>query len=337
MTQDSTFQRPSLFIGGKEIFDKISGSISFSGNNQLNSLSVSISNPDLQHDSLFNHHIKLFLNHNDNVPIFRGYIKDVTPNKDGLSIKAVDVRTKISGKDGMKLTLTDSENYDGYTLSQFLFSVLKDESIIGVDMLKDTNPPIYLTGVRGSNLSVYEIVTSKIKESIDVETDFFHPLEHFIDVYEGANETHITFKKDKLLSEAPLYYFSYTDGLKDYSFKRRLPPNTANYEGGQFKYTSRPTGQISLDIEKKESPAVTRNLALQNILIQQQETDEISIEVTKDYDISIGSLVFLDVDDEDIKGNHRVKSKNISFGNTMSCRIQLNKSPPAITDYIQRE
>jgi hypothetical protein len=274
------------------------------------------------------------LNHNDNVPIFRGYIKDVNPNKDGISIVAVDVRTKISGKDGMKLTLTNDENYDGYTLAQFLFSVLKDESVIGLDMLKDTNPPVFLTDVRGSNLSVYEIVTSKIKESIDVDTDFLNPLEHFIDIHEGPNESHITFKKDKLLNEAALYSFSYTDGLKNYSFKRRLPPNTGNYEGGQFKYTNRPTGQISLDIVKKESPAETRNLALRNILIQQQQTDEIKIEVTKAYDISIGTLIFLDVDDEDIKGNHRVKSKSISFGNNTTCQLQLNKAPPVLTDYI---
>ena len=50
---DNTFQSVNLFINKKEILNKVSGSISFSGSNQLNKLSVTIENPDLQEDTKF--------------------------------------------------------------------------------------------------------------------------------------------------------------------------------------------------------------------------------------------------------------------------------------------
>ena len=339
MTQDNTYQRPSLIVNGKEILSDISGSVKFTGNNQLNSLTVKIANPELQNMGIYNKIIELYLNNgsDDSVPIFRGYINNFTPSDNSITLNATDMRAKLTGNKGLKLTLTDKNNYDGYTLGQFIFSYLKefiDDSSIGTDMLVDTSPAVSMTGERGNDIDVYRLIVKKIKEAVDVDTDFLNPLEHFIDVYEGGNNSSIVIKKDKLLSSVPSIIFSYSDGLKSYSYKRRLPANTVIYEGRKFGYTNLPQGISSMRIDKQDSPAETRNLALQNILIAQQQTDEISINITKGFDINIGQIVALDIDEEDIAGNHRVQAKTITFGKKSSCSLKLNKKPPILKDYL---
>ena len=54
MTNGNSFQQPKLFIDGREIMYNISGSISYSGDNRLNQLTVVINNPDFQHNSVYN-------------------------------------------------------------------------------------------------------------------------------------------------------------------------------------------------------------------------------------------------------------------------------------------
>lgn len=338
MTQDNTYQQPSLFINQKEILSDISGTINFPGNNQLNTLSVNIKNPYLQNAALYNKPIELFLNNGsmDSVPIFRGFIKSFSPSDNQISLQAFDVRSVLEGKNGIKITLTDEKNYDGFSLAQFLFSIVEENNLsyLKMDMLQDTNPPIFITGERGDNIGVYSLLKNKIAEALDTTTDFLHPLQYFIDVYEDSNYSNITFVKDKLLASTPRYSFSHYDGLISYKFTRRLPANTVHYKGGVFKYTNRPEGQINTTVEEKENPAETRNLALQNILLERQQTDEIKITVNKAFDVALGDIIFLDIDEEDIGGNHRVQSKSITFGNTTNCNISLNKKPIKLSDYI---
>ena len=69
-------------------------------------------------------------------------------------------------------------------------------------------------------------------------------------------------------------------------------------------------------------------------MVSQQEKEEISINISKGFDIDLGSIVYIDVDDEDILGKHRVQGKTISFGNTISCLLKLNKKAVKLSDYI---
>tara|TARA_R100000315_G_C5227060_1_gene138077 strand:+ start:786 stop:1808 length:1023 start_codon:yes stop_codon:yes gene_type:complete len=339
MTQDNSYQRPSLFLNGKEVLSDISGSVTFTGNNQLNTLSVKINNPDLQNTSIYNKILELYLNNgaDDGVPIFRGYINDFTPNDKDISLFATDMRAKLTGRKGLKLTLTDKNNYDGYTLGQFIFSYINefiDDTDIGTDFLTDTSPVVFMTGERGEDKDFYSLLVKKVQEAIDVETDVENPLGYFIDIVNGSNSSNIVIKKDKLLTSNPSAVFSFADGLVSYSYKRRLPPNTVTYEGRKFSYTNVPQGVSSISLPKQNSPAESKNFALQKILLEQQQTDEISIQISKNYDIDIGQIVSLDIDDEDISGNHRVQGKTINFGNSTSCSLKLNKKPPILKDYI---
>ena len=337
MTQDNTYQRPSLFIGGKEILSDISGSVSFNGNNQLNTLSVVISNPELQNMAIHNKVIELFLNNgsDDGLPIFRGYVNNFVPKDKNISIQASDIRIKYTGKKGLKLSLTDDNNYDGYSLGQFLQSFTDEfvtDSNITSKFIKDTSPSVFMTDERG-NVDVYGVLKKKIKEAIDT-TDVLKPLTHFIDVHNDVEQSGIIFKKDKQLTSAPVMVFSFADGLSSYRYNRRLPANTATFNGRSVSYTNKPYGTSSIEVEQQNSPAETANLALQNILISQQESDEITINVTKGYDLSIGEIVALDIDEEDISGNHRVQAKTVSFGKTSTCILKLNKKPVILSEFI---
>tara|TARA_R100000988_G_C4002426_1_gene170005 strand:+ start:1442 stop:2473 length:1032 start_codon:yes stop_codon:yes gene_type:complete len=343
MTQENSTNKHKLFIDGKEILASSSGRITFPGNNQINTLNVKIENVDLQNDSLFNKKIELFLNQSgtdETTPIFRGFVKSFTHTDANTSIVAGDVRTVLTGKEGVKDTLSNSKNADGKSVGQYLYDIIKDKvnydnTVIGLDMLRDSNPPVFMTGVRGENLDVYQTVLSVLKKSID-DDNFTNPLTSFIDVYEGASNSNITIVKDKLVSSTPSYVFSYRDGISSLSYKRRQPSNTVHYKGRVEKYTNRPSGQVSMSIADIKDVGESRNLALQEILISQQQKDDIRIMCTKAYDIAVGSIVQLDVSDDDVSGNHRVQGKTITFGKSMNCTLELNKKRVKVSDYINQ-
>ena len=75
--------------------------------------------------------------------------------------------------------------------------------------------------------------------------------------------------------------------------------------------------------------------AIYVILLQHRETDEISLQCTKGHYISLGSIVRVELDNEDIPRNHRVTSKSIKFdANKLSLSLKLSKKPIVLSDYI---
>jgi len=70
------------------------------------------------------------------------------------------------------------------------------------------------------------------------------------------------------------------------------------------------------------------------ILKQQDDNQEITADITRGFDIQVGSIVRLEINDFDVRGNHRVTSKNINFTkNSMNCTIGLNKKPTTVKKY----
>tara|TARA_R100000458_G_C8261207_1_gene236691 strand:- start:172 stop:1212 length:1041 start_codon:yes stop_codon:yes gene_type:complete len=345
MVEANTYLQPRVYINNNEILDEISGSVTFTGNNQVNSLKLKISNPDIQHHSLMDKNVKLYLNNGsiDSAPFFSGIITQIKPDASMTNITAMDPRILISGKNGHIVELTDNQNYDGYTLGAFLYSFISNkvnnnETRLGLDMLTDTYPTVSMTGQRQSQ-SVYGLAKKILKTAVD-DDDFLNPLPYFFDIIEHYDAPQLVIKKDKLLSSTPAMTFSYADGLQGYSFTRRTPVNTATYTDGTFQYTNRPTGDVvtSIKVGKKTklSRAELRNVAIQQVLLEQQRKDEIKITVSKGHDIGIGSIIRLNVPDDDISGNHRVVGKTIAFGKRVTCSLKLNKNAPQIRDYLQK-
>ncbi len=339
MTQDNTYLQPKLFINGREILTRFTGTLTISGSNSLNKLSIKIEgDTPNENDSLYNKPVEFYLNNgaDDASPMFRGYINNFTPSDKAMSISALDVRSRLTGKNGLKVTLTDNENYDGHTVGQFLYSYINeyfDSTELATDFLTDTNPQVFMTGHRGDNLDVYQVITDKVESAINVD-DYLNPLKNYVDIYEGPEYSSMIIRKERPLTDPPQLFLAFDDGLARYSYKRRLPANTVIFKNRSFSYTNTPTGKISIDVMEQDNPAETKELALRNILLESQYTDEITVQVTKGFDIGLGSLVYLDVDEEDIQGTHRVMSKTISFGNTLQCQLQLNKNKPKLSEYL---
>ena len=340
MAQANTYQQPRIYIDNKEVLSDIKGSVTFTGNNQINKLRVKITSPDMQMDALLHKKIQFFLNNGsiDSVPFFTGIITNVVPSDKQIDIDASDPRFLISGRDGFVATLTDMNNYDGYSIGAFLHSVITDKvnvdkTYIGLDMLSDTNPIKSLTGQRGTR-AAYKWALKLITDVVD-DDNTLEPLTFFFDMIEDYKAPQLVIKKQKSLDTIPAMIFSYSDGLISYKYTRRTPANTAVYPDGTFVYSNRPTGNSVIKSRSTEDRAKDRELAIRDVLISQNSPDEITIQTTKGYELGLGSIVRLNVTEDDISGNHRVVSKTITFGSGVGCSLKLNKEPIKISDYIQ--
>ena len=87
-------------------------------------------------------------------------------------------------------------------------------------------------------------------------------------------------------------------------------------------------------MNKQKDSKTTRELGLKQILLEQSQKEEISVTVNKSKDIGLGSIVHIDVDDEDIRGAHRVQGKQISFGQSSKCTLELNKKAPILEKFL---
>ena len=340
MAQANTYQQPRIYIDNKEVLSDIKGSVTFTGNNQINKLRVKITSPDMQMDALLHKKIQFFLNNGsiDSVPFFTGIITNVVPSDKQIDIDASDPRFLISGRDGFVATLTDMNNYDGYSIGAFLHSFITDKvnvdkTYIGLDMLSDTNPIKSLTGQRGTR-AAYKWALKLITDVVD-DDNTLEPLTFFFDMIEDYKAPQLVIKKQKSLDTIPAMIFSYSDGLISYKYTRRTPANTAVYPDGTFVYSNRPTGNSVIKSRSTEDRAKDRELAIRDVLISQNSPDEITIQTTKGYELGLGSIVRLNVTEDDISGNHRVVSKTITFGSGVGCSLKLNKEPIKISDYIQ--
>ena len=340
---DSTYYKPRLVIGNQEILLGMSGSATFPGSNQANSLKCTITDPDFQNSRLFNEEVKFYLNYgsDDGVPLFRGFIKSVAPSDDKTVIGAIDGRTYINSQNSKMIELTDDENYDGYTLAAFLYDYIDnnintDKIRIGLDILKDTYPSASISGVRNPPTPAYQVVSRQLQKVID-DSDTEKPLAYSIDMIDDGNKSNITFVKEKLLTDSSAFSLSFSDGIKSYKYNRRAPANFGVVGGASFTYGNSPQGSIGMAVTKKEfkDKNEARHELIKQILLQYRETDEISLECSKGHYVALGSIVNVILDKEDIGGNHRITSKSIKFSDGgVSLSLKLNSKPLLLSEYI---
>ena len=169
----STFCNPRLLLKGKEVQTVSDASFSDSGNNNLQKLSVTFTEPELEGINLFNEKIEFYLNYGseDGSPLFRGYVKEFSASEDKVSISALDPRTFISGKDSLPVVIDDKNNYDGFSVIQYIADVLDNhlnvnKTILSTEALQEMDKPIFMTGVRQAD-PPYDILKSKVKTQRD--------------------------------------------------------------------------------------------------------------------------------------------------------------------------
>ena len=340
------YSLPKLFIGGKRISEFSSASVNFPGNNQINTLNVTIGDPEYQDAHLFNSKVEFYCGEgvSEGKPIFVGYVKEINPTDTRISITAYDPRIFISGEEAEPIAITDKSNFDGFTSVQFLSYIISEkintvDTIIDLSALSDFSPETKMSGYRTDGKAPYEIFLEVMAKTVDYAAPE-DPLEFYITM-EGNKI--IVGKKESLDSHRS-FSLSYMDGIKSIKYRHSAPKTTAigvGKEGrfGRFSYGNAPMGKVgSTFSSEKENNAEIYEEAIINVMKSYNEQKEIKVEVSRGYDIGLQSLVYLSVPDKNLRGNHRVVSKSINVSNNnISCNLGLDKRAPTVQDYLQRK
>ena len=348
---DNTYQQARLFIGDKEYTQFNSVNIKFPGNSKIISLNCVLNDTDAQEGKFLNKELKFYLNYGseDNVPIFRGFIRQFNPSDKSIKISAFDGRTYIQGKEAQTISLTEKDNFDGHTVSQYLSSIIQDKvniggvTRIGLNMLNETTPPALMKGVRGVNQSPYDLATKQLKSHLD--TDSINDgvvFRYNIDMIDDGEVSNIVFVKDKSLDSEPSARFAYLDGIGSYTHKVRAVPSfvttsTIDGKGAFYRDGNLPTGVIGSTLKGKfKDTASATEAAFFEVISKQKNTSQISLTATKAFYIGIGSIVELMVPEDELAlNNHRVVSKTITYSSKGTiCKLSLNKEPTQISDYV---
>lgn len=345
------YSRPTITIGDKHIYDFTSFVISEPGNNQINSLKLSGLNRDLSNANLVNQEIVVYLNEGsiDTVAAFRGYIKSVNLSDKSLSIKAFDPRILISGKDAFPIIIDDSENFDGHTIVQMMYeyintSINTTKTRIGLDMLQETDPKLLMRGFRTDLAVPYQIMQDSLKQALK-DTDIENPIDYEIIMIDDGVKSNIAVQAKRLLTERAHIYYDLVDGVQAIKYRKKPLPNFALIKGdkvqSKFQYGNMAGGPSGITVSGPYKNRDTARLAgIIEVLKVQDELKDISINVTKGYDLSIGSIVNIYLnnntnDTHDLSSNHRVVSKTINWS-TKGCKmnLKLNSKPMKLSSYI---
>ena len=328
---------PRIIIDGVEDVHLISANFNSKNNNTATSLSVTIDTSELKESKLFGSKVQFFLNcgSEDGFPIFVGFIKQVTASEHSTSFTAVDVRGFLSDTE---ITLTDSNNYDGYTLGSFLKEYINkhinDNNNIYIDTtrLNDTKPKVLLTGKRGK-FTVLSLVNTLLKNILD-DNKLDSTLDYTLDVLGNS----IIFKKKRHLDSFPSMSLSTHNGIISFNYRERPLIFKGVYDDKNFTYGSNPTGPFTKKVKSnKKYPAEKAKDVYLDIVTNLNNNKEITINASTGHYIGLDSIVHLNLDDSNISGPHRVVSKHISFNNkNMSLMLGLNNIPAKISEYLNQ-
>ena len=339
MTNQNIHSRPKIVFNGKTLDNVSDISYSNPGNNQISILTFTVSDPHFFNYRLLNKEVKFYVDEGggESSPLFVGFARNATPSDTNVKITCYDCRTLIAGSESFPITMTDKDNYDGSTVVQFLIDVIKENNIdISTDYLSETEPPVPMLGTRASNESAYSIFINKLNRITD-KNDPRNPLNYIVDVV----DKNIVVTKKRIKNNNGIR-FSRNDGIISININRRAPITKArvfgrNGSSGVFDYGSSPTGSIGISHTDNAltSNAECTQTAIQIVMAERNEVDEIEINVSKGYDLGLNNVIYLDVDDEDVRGEHRISSKNVSFnGENISYTFGLDKLGPRTSDYI---
>tara|TARA_Y100000593_G_scaffold27105_2_gene54001 strand:+ start:2722 stop:4623 length:1902 start_codon:yes stop_codon:yes gene_type:complete len=214
-------------------------------------------------------------------------------------------------------------------------------SLLGTELLNDTNPAVSLTGYRNNKISPYQVILDKLNEAVDT-TDIEKPKEWFVQVREDDKRSNIVFVKRKSKDSATSSVLSYRDGISSLKYQQRLPANTglaAGKEGGRqvFAYGNRPKGIVSKDIKiTKQYPAEAHKEAIVEIFKELEEVNDVSISANKLPYIELESIIDLNVEDDEVTGKAVVVGKSIRWSrSSMSIDFKLDRRPVRLSDFIQ--
>ena len=340
-----TYSNPILLIGGKEITTFKSVQYSETGKSSPSSLNINISDPDMRDASLSGKEVVFFLNYGstDTVPFFRGIVRQVNPSENDLKIIAYDVRTLLTGNESLSFDLTDKDNYDGYTLSQFIQefiieNVNIDKTIIGLDLVNETDPVVSLSGVRGSRFSALKLIKQKLPKN---DNDINNIVDNRLAVVDDGIKSNITFVKEQQLTDSGVT-FTYSDGINKITHKKRPAPNLIsaisedNSTNVIYKHNNLKSGVRAQQLKEKFSYP-DEAIQASYVLATYAEIDtELKLDTTKGHYLGLGNVVNVHVTNRpEQSGKFRILSKQVTCSNSgVTCQLQVGKERPEVNEFF---
>ena len=341
-----SYSNPRLFMGKIEIENFSSITYKNSGGNKVSSLSIKLEDPQMSGAAFLGKEVIFYLNYGstDTTPFFRGFIKEYKPSDKAISITAYDVLTFLAGIESPPLVITDTYNFDGFTLAQMLHDYIervvnKNKVRIGLSMLNDTDPPVTLAGYRSNSIHPLKIIQAKIPQDKSAISDI---KTYRLMVRDDGNKSNICFVKEQDINSRGIA-FSFNDGIEKLDYKRRPSPNyyTLEVDGSimEYQHNSLPTGIVTGKITKKDFkyPDEARQEAFFEATAA-EDKKEITITTNKGHYLELGNVVSVFTPEyPEITGKHRVLGKDVSVGKSkVTCKLKLNRESPTVSDYLVR-
>jgi hypothetical protein len=351
-----TITNPKCVIDGQQI-DYTSITYTQKSTKKVAELVISTTDLSIQERKLLNKEVTFFLNHGttDSVPYFRGFVRDVIPTSKGVTVKCRNVLTFLTGTESERVVFNDLNNYDGHTISQFLHSYITDfvniggKTLIGLDMLNDTTPPVTLSGFRNEEpMAAMDVVNAKPVRNTDLVWSTSEKdnsvLPYFLDVEDDGVKSNIMFKKEPSVRDndaRPAISFSFKEGIISSSIKMRPRINSVNLLNEDLgtrttlKTKDYRDGLITETIEDVKYPDAGREEAHYIILNSEVKRKEITLNVTKGHYLPLGSLIQIkDRTDSRLRGYHNLVGKKIDVsGKKLSLTLYLNTPRPEYSDW----
>ena len=339
---------PKVCIDGREV-DFLKGSYQSNGNLTAATLTFTIPQIFGGTKKLWNKEVTFFLNKQDGVPIFRGWIRRVNDSFNDIEIYAEDALGYLvkSGDEGnAKVVLTDYENIDGLTVGAAIQNILlksKLDSKVKTDMVGDTDP-VLATGepFRGT-VVVLDVIKELLTRAVNNTGTLPRPnLGKLID--DGTNAQFVIELEADIDSTIPKFVFTEAYNIQDINIIRKKIPtvvivNGSNGSAGTFTHD----GALSaldrnyLEVENtlQQSPASCKDFAAKLF--------EANLKVQFEYDIKVldgaylqeNDVIQVETEDPEYAGNFRVIGKTIEFSpNSFSFGLNINRKPPTLAEYI---
>jgi len=334
------YSSPRVYIGKTEIKDFSTINYKNSGSNKISTLGITITDPEMDAAALLGKEVIFYLNYgsSDTVPFFRGFIKQLDPSDKALKITAHDVLTYLAGSETPPLIITDTSNFDGFTLGQMLHHYIervvnKNKVRIGLDMLNDTDPPVTLTGFRNKKIHPLKIIQTKMPKNTSALADISS---YRLVVRDDGTKSNISFAKEQDIDSAGIT-FTYNNGIEKLTYKKRPEPNyyTAEVNDNvmEYQHNSLPTGITMGKMTKKDFkyPDEARAEAFFEATAAENKM-EINLTTSKGHYLELGNVI--NISTPEISGKHRILSKSISCGSKVTCKLKLSKEAPVLSDFI---
>lgn len=352
------YQEVKLFIDEINVLNFDNVNITFGGNNTINKLSVTITDPDFGDAQVLDSDLIFYLNYgcSDETPFFRGIIRDYTPTDKNVQIIAYDPRVLLSGKTATQISITDTDNHDGDTVAQFLQKITEDtinmnKTRIGLDFLNEPYPACLMRGIRGENKSPYDFIKEALgkSEALNLDNEVYGEVSSWkVGIIEDNDKSNIVFYKEQTVnneSEAHTV-ISYRDGLISYSYKVRPVPSVVSgttKEGQTRTYIdgNTPTGILGVNLKEKfDNPSDIFDAAIRRVSEHSVEKAEINLKSAKLAYASLGDTIKINIPDDPELSDmvHRIKSKKINYSHDKGTviTIGLNKDRTVASDYLKQ-